>query len=375
MIIGLIFRYMRMSPESFDCLLSKVGPLIRKQVTKFRQPISPSERLALTIRYLASGDSQQSMSFSYRISKTCVSNIIQETCQAIWDALSYEYLQTPTSADDWKNISKEFMELWNFPHCLGAIDGKHIAIKCPASSGSLFFNYKGFYSIVLMAVCDAHYVFTLVNIGDFGSNNDSGILLNSSMGKALENNTLGFPPPETFEGLQDPLPYYLVGDEIFGLKTYMQRPFPGRNISENQRIFNYRLSRARRVIENAFGILTARWGIFSRPTSASVKTAEAITKAAVCLHNFLRLTNSAVYCPTGFADSEDGTGRIKPGEWRGAVRRTGSDAMTNIPPLRGRRNSSAAVQVRNALMSYFISDAGSLPWQWEYVRSRGQLSY
>lgn len=155
----------------------------------------------------------------------------------------------------------------------------------------------------------------------------------------------------------------------------MQQPFPGRNISENQRIFNCRLSRACRVIKNTFGILTARWGIFSRPISASVKTAEAITKAAVCLHNFLRLTNSAVYCPIGFADSEDGTGRIKPGEWHSVVRRTGSDAMTNMPPLRGRRNSNPAVQVQNALMSYFISDAGSLPWQWEYVRSRGQLSY
>lgn len=203
-----------MSPESFDCLLSKVGPLIKKQVTKFRQPISLSERLALTIHYLASGDSQQSMSFSYRISKTSVSSIIKETCQAIWDALSHEFLQTPTLADDWKNISKEFMELWNFPHCLGAIDGKHIAIKCSANSGSLFFNYEGFYSIVLMAVCDAHYVFTLVHIGDFGSNNGSGILLNSSMGKALENNTLGIPTSEPLEGRQDSLPYYLVGTKF-----------------------------------------------------------------------------------------------------------------------------------------------------------------
>lgn len=55
---------------------------------------------------------------------------------------------------------------------------------------------------MLMAVCDAHNVFTLVNIGDFGSKNDSFILVNSSMGKALENNTLGIPTPETFEGLQ-----------------------------------------------------------------------------------------------------------------------------------------------------------------------------
>ena len=361
-----------MSPESFDYLLSKVGPLINKQATRFRQPIPAAERLALTIRYLASGDSQQSMSFSYRIGKATVSNIIQETCQAIWDALNEEYLRAPTSSDEWKNIANEYMALWNFPHCVGAIDGKHIAIQCPGNSGSLFYNYKGFFSIVLMAVCDAHYVFSLVNIGDFGSNNDSGVLQNSAMGRALESNTLGIPDAEHFEGIQDPLPYFLVGDDIFGLKTWMQRPFPGRNILENQRIFNYRLSRARRVIENTFGILTARWGIFNHAINASVKTAEAITKAAVCLHNFLRLTNSAVYCPNGFVDSEDASGKIKQGEWRGIVSRSGS-AMTDIAPLRGRRNTNNAVQVRNGLMNYFISNAGSLPWQWEYVRSRGQL--
>ena len=192
------------------------------------------------------------------------------------------------------------MELWNVPHCLGATDGKHIAIQCPGNSGSLFYNYKGFFSIVLMAVCDAHCVFSLINIGDFGSNNDSGVLQNSAMGRALERNTLGIPDAEPFEGIQNPLPYFLLGDDIFGLKTWMQCPFPGRNILENQRIFNYRLSRARRVIENTFGILTARWGIFNHTINASVKTAEAITKAAFCLHKFLRLTNSAVYCPSDF---------------------------------------------------------------------------
>ena len=75
----------------------------------------------------------------------------------------------------------------------------------------------------------------------------------------------------------------------------MQQPFPGRNNPKNQIIFNYRISRARRVIENTFGILTGRWGIFSRPRTASVKTTETIRKADVCLHNFHRLTNATVY--------------------------------------------------------------------------------
>ena len=177
-----------MSPESFDHILSLVEPLIIKKSTTLREPISPAERLSLTLRFLASGSSQTSMSFSYRIGTTTVSNIIRETCCVLWQALHEKYLRPPRSHDAWKNISDEFMKLWNFPHCIGAIDGKHNCIECPSDTGSLYNNYKGFFSVVLMAVCDAHYVFSLVNVGDFGSNNDSRVLENSAMGKAFASN-------------------------------------------------------------------------------------------------------------------------------------------------------------------------------------------
>lgn len=366
---------MRMSPETFDDVLALVGPYISKQSTKLRNPISSGERLALTIRYLATGNSQQSMSFSYRIGRTTVSSIINETCIAIWEALREKYLRPPSLPEEWKEISEEFLNLWNFPHCIGAIDGKHIAIQCPINSGSLYHNYKGFFSIVLMAICDAHYVFTFVNIGDFGSNNDSGILQNSIVGKSFASNALGVPDAEPEEGFDIPLPYYLVGDDIFALQKWLLRSYPRRsNLSEEQQIFNYRLSRARRVIENAFGILRARWQIFGRPIRASVQTVEVITKAAVCLHNYLRQTNSAGYCPTGFVDCEDASGTIKPGEWRGILRTEGGHgALQPIAPLRGRRHTNSAVEVRDALTKYFVSDEGSLPWQWDHIRSKGQM--
>lgn len=179
-----------MSPESFQYILNIVGPKIQKKDTRFRKSISPSERLCLTIHYLAYGNSQQSLSFSYRLGRSTVSEIIRETCEAIWEGLNERYCMPPTTKEHWKQISKEFEDIWNLPHCIGAIDGKHIAMKSPLNSGSLYFNYKGYFSLILMAICDAHYVFTLVDIGSYGSNNDSGVFRNSQMGKAFFDNRM-----------------------------------------------------------------------------------------------------------------------------------------------------------------------------------------
>ena len=118
---------MRMSPERFEHLLSLIEPMVTKQTTTFREPISAGERLSMTIRFLATGESQQSLSFAYRIGKATVSKIIRETCDAIYTVLAPTYLRAPKTKAEWLGIAKDFEELWNLPHMIGSIDGsKHI---------------------------------------------------------------------------------------------------------------------------------------------------------------------------------------------------------------------------------------------------------
>ena len=100
--------------------------------------------------------------------------------------------------------------------------------------------------------------------------------------------------------------------------------------SEDKAIFNYRLSRARRVTENTFGILASRWRIFRRPIIAEPNRAIIYTKAAIALHNFLRTTESSSYCPRGFIDSEDGLGNVVPGSWRDEGQSTGLDPISLV---------------------------------------------
>ncbi|KAK3889684.1 hypothetical protein Pcinc_006250 [Petrolisthes cinctipes] len=111
-------------------------------------------------KYLASGMSQKDVARYFCVGQSTVCNIIQEVCQAIWDALGPAFLPRPTP-DHWKRVAEEFNIRWNFPNCLGAIDGKHIQIQKPALSGSTYFNYKRTFSTVLMAVADASYKFMI----------------------------------------------------------------------------------------------------------------------------------------------------------------------------------------------------------------------
>ena len=119
-------------------------------------------------RFLVTGNSYCSMVFSYRISPYAVGVIVPEVCRVIWAKLKGIYMRMPSDGEDWKLIAKHFEVIWNFPGCIGAIDGKHIQITAPRRTGALYYNYKGTFSTVPMASVDANYKFVYVDIGSHG---------------------------------------------------------------------------------------------------------------------------------------------------------------------------------------------------------------
>ena len=293
-------------------------------------------------------------------------NTVKDVCIAVWDALKFHYVRMPSGEEEWLAVSKEYEVIWNFPHCVGAIDGKHVVIQAPSNSGSTFFNYKGTHSIVLLAVCDAHYRFLMVDIGDAGRRSDGGVLSNSAFGRALEGNSLSFPPSGPLPGMpSSQVPYVIVGDEAFPLKQHIMRPYPGRNLPESQAVYNYRLSRARRVVENSFGILASRWRIFRRPIIATPDHAIAYTKAAIALHNYLRVTESSVYCPPGFVDTESSDGYVVSGRWREDSMAQGLEQVCSFG---SNFHSQTAANIRDTFKNYFSSPPGEVSWQYQHVR-------
>ena len=169
--------------------------------------------------FLATGDSYKSIAYSYRVGHATVSLIVAETCEAIWDAMQSIYMKTPTEGH-WLATARGFEERWNFPNCIGAIDGKHVVMQAPAGSGSQYFNYKGSFSVVLMALVDHLYRFIAIDVGSYGRNSDGGIFSHSILGRALQERKLSVPDDKPIPGLPGAMPHVIVGDEAFPLKTY-----------------------------------------------------------------------------------------------------------------------------------------------------------
>lgn len=146
------------------------------------------------------------------------------------------------------------MDKWQFPNLVGSIDGKHVDLRALSNTGSLYYNYKNTFSVVLMALVDVNLKFIYIDIGSYGRDNDGGLFAKSTLSKGITTGKLNLPPDTPLPGgnYLGPMPYVMVGVEAFPLQRHILRTFPGRNCSEDQKLFNYILSRARRIVENAF---------------------------------------------------------------------------------------------------------------------------
>lgn len=247
------------------------------------------------------------------------------------------------------------------------MDGKHITIQAPHKSGSEFFNYKGFFSIVLFAVANANYQVLYYNVGAQGRISDGGVFGSTTFSKKLVENKLNLPVPTPLPEREEAVPYVFLGDDAFPLSPNILKPYPGtQDKGSPRRIFNYRLSRARRVSENVFGILSARFRVLQKPLLLEPEKAKSVVSACISLHNYLRGCIDSKYCytPRGTFDSEDkDTGEVIYGNWRREV----AGGCTFLPLKKtGRKSTLEAQNVRQEFTNFFQTPVGSVIWQENY---------
>ena len=274
----------RMTKTQFNLLMTKIGKMIARTDTHMCCAVPAKTRLQITLRYLATGSSFGMLEEVFRVSRSTISRIIPDVCSSLWMVLRVEYLKCPQSEEQWLHIAEGFWRRWQYPHCLGAVDGKHIEVRAFGNSGTGFYNYKNTFSINLMAMADSRARFLLVDIGAPGSRHDSGVLQDTAFYRAMTAEELEMPRTAQ-DGLE--VNYHIIGDDGFKFTDRLFKPYSGRELSRQQKIYNYRFSRARRIIENAFGILTSRFRVLRQPIQQSYLNVVKTVQGAVILHNFL----------------------------------------------------------------------------------------
>ncbi|KAJ8946584.1 hypothetical protein NQ314_008839 [Rhamnusium bicolor] len=388
------FQYFHMSHEKFQTLLDILTPDLTRENTTFRVAIGPKERLAICLRnvsstdaaegcstcllplrrfasigvetrevegadildkfsenptlrspssrsvftsssssdsvrrlvgeemfeYLATGNSFRSLAFNYRLGERSVREIVYSCCDAIWRKLQPIVMPTPDEAM-WLKIEHDFYTKWNFPNLIGAID------------------------------VDANYKFIAIDVGAYGKNSDGGIFKNSNLGRGLNNNTLHIPPAKQLPGSNEILPFVIVGDEAFPLRTNLMKPY-SRDIvrgNEEKKSGKFVSSIPSYDIEEVFGGCD---GILWDLTLASclpwvysgyMKKHKETKNSACILHNFVRLRDGYKFEDTLACD------------------------MGDIAIIGTGGTSNKATDIRNSFASFFVSPAGSVPWQYDII--------
>lgn len=307
--------------------------------------------LFLFCRYLATGSTFTALALYFARGVSTISDIIAETTDVIWSTLKTEYMAIPTT-EKWKDISNRFYELWNVPNCLGATDGKHIRIHKLPNTGSTNYNYKGYHSIVLLAICNADGLFTMIDTGYAGRNSDGGIFQASALSYWMETVGLNMPISSALphDDTQQQVPYFFVADNAFPLKRNIMRPYPMTGINNIKRIYNYRMSRARKTIECTFGMMTQKFQVLLTPIRCTnYTTVNNIIKSVCVLHNFIRLRDGAPYSAT----DNEGTHN----------QNLDFNIERDEIPINAR---SAGSTVRKYLTNYFVLPRAALPWQYTH---------
>lgn len=298
-------------------------------------------------RFLATGMSFSALQFEFYRGVSTISEIVGDTATTIWSALQPLYMALPTRGK-WEEIAERYFELCKMPNCLGSLDGKHIRVKCPDKSGSSYYNYKCFFSIVLMACADADGFFTYISVGDYGRNSDGRVIQESGFLDALSQNKLDIPPPAALpnEENKPPFPMYFVADEAFPLEKHIMRPYPRRNLTNPRRIFNKRLSTARKSVECAFGMLVSKFRVFERPINCSPTKVDSIVMAACVLHNYIRRHDGVLSTPRTDQEITDAY-----------------HLLPQPPQQKHGRTATIAQQQRDRLCEHFLDPRNAIPSQ------------
>ena len=286
-------EYYRVTKSVFSEILEKIYPsLLSSSVVG--DSIEPAKKLALTLRYLATGTDFSDLAHLFRVGKSSVRRIIGDVTEAIATHTFFKSLvKFPSTGEEFYRISRDFFDMFQFPECIGAVDDTHVKIQKPRVDPSSYFDYKKDYSVHLQAVCDSRTRVLFYHIGAPGKNNDGGVAEMSGFNDLLRSGRI-------------PEKYHIVGDPAFALHQNLLNRYPGLHLLAWEKRYNYRQSRCRMIVESLFGRLKGRWNVLIKPMPyRDMEIINRIILTCVLLHNFLLTKEDTALHPRHhFQDAE-----------------------------------------------------------------------
>ena len=322
-----------MSRTTFHYVCDELRPELYRCDTHYRMAIPVEKRVAIAVWFLATPGEYRTIGHLFGVARCTVCVIVREVCRAIERVLRPRYISFPNNYRI-QTIIQGFETEWGVPQCVGAIDGSHIPILAPKNNHTDYYNRKGWYSMILQGVVDHKYRFTDIYIGWPGSVHDARVFAHSSLYEKANEGTL---LPLTTRSLGgENIPPFFIGDSAYPLLTWLMKPFPHNLLLTNkQKTYNYRISRSRIVVENAYGRLKGRWRRLLKKNEMHVCNIPLVISACCVLHNICEVHGDA------FNDS-----------WLQQESMLASQYQQSSPNVLQETTGSRPKNIRNALAQY-----------------------
>ena len=283
----------RMSRHTFYSLCRQMSPYIEGQSTRMRDPVEVDRQVALTLYYLADEGRMRKTANSFGLSRSSVSIIVRKVCRVICEHLGPQLIQLPRTEAEVKKKVAMFSSRYDFPQCLGAVDGTHIEIKQPTHNATDFVNRKSHFTINVQACCDCNCVFMDVVVKWSGSVHDARVFTNSTLNAKFKSGEIPSCLKRIVED-EDPIQVFILGDPAYPLLPYLMKEYANGGATQQEQYFGYRLCSARNVIECAFGRLKARFLALRRAMDINLEDLPTVIYACLVLHNYCELNKESI---------------------------------------------------------------------------------
>ncbi|XP_064471832.1 uncharacterized protein LOC135386041 [Ornithodoros turicata] len=281
---------LRVCPVTFRYLVESCRHVLEHQTTNMRQPISVEKRVAIGLYRLCSTAEDRTIAHFFGVGRSTVNVVYRQFAKAVIQELEDEWLRMVSPGEMGEHM-REFYAVSGFPQGVGALDGCHFAVSPPKNNAVDYYNYKGWYSVILLALVDHRYRFRYINVGSPGRCHDAHVYGRSKLCELV--NSAHFQTPVSV--IEDvPVSPIILCDQAFPLSPSLMKPYANAVSETPEALFNYNLSKTRRIVENAFGRLKARFRFIMKRLECTLPNAKQAVRTSCILHNICEAFNDNV---------------------------------------------------------------------------------